>query len=681
MGPVLFASGAAALVYELVWFRRFALLFGSGPVSATLTVSTVFGGLGAGAWLARLPLARADLSPARRYASLEIFVAMWALLLPWLLSILPDAPPSGLGVQLLLVVVLAGPPALAMGASLPVLCAGITRRHWGRLYAWNTAGAVVGTLSVSAILLPLLGVRGAELVGVGLSALAGLLARTLGRSFWSQLEPDPQVPEVKQTSLRTRWGALQSGDRALIAVSIGGFVAMSLEIAWMRLVSILIGPSVHALAWVLAVFLAGIALGAAHRPASPGPIAACRALAALGTLGLAGTWTYGMAPVLLGMLYEQFGPDFMGLTTAALTALAMGGAPLASGVLFSQALSTVQENAANPLGAPPVARVYAFNTLFGVAGAALTGLWGVPTLGIVGCASAVCCVAIVGAALLARRTLWLVPGALLLGLQGEWPERLYAVGLHGRLDEFVDLSPQAIRRFSTEGWDPLFYRDGLTATVAVGRSTRTGNTWLSINGKVDASTGDDMPTQVLSGQLPARMSRSRNRALLVGLASGVTARALLDEGVRHLTVVELEPAVVEASRFFSEVNGQVLQDERLQLVLADGRAVLSRPGPTFDIIVSEPSNPWITGVSNLFTLEYWLAGRSRLSDGGTFCQWIQMYDLDPGDFRSLVATFLAVFPESWLFETVSGSDLLLVGGGEGTLSNLPLDPILGPEGL
>ena len=219
--------------------------------------------------------------------------------------------------------------------------------------------------------------------------------------------------------------------------------------------------------------------------------------------------------------------------------------------------------------------------------------------------------------------------------------------------------------------------------VAVGQSQHSGNRWLAINGKVDASTGADMPTQVLSGQVPVEVFRARHgrapRVLVVGLASGVTAHAALQAGAETVTVIELEPQVVAAAALFSDANGDLLSDPRVQVHTADARSWLRRSEQRFDVIISEPSNPWITGVSNLFTREYWQLAHSRLSDGGVFCQWLQLYALPPAAMRSLVRTFTGVFADAWLYETIPGADALLITGPP--VPGGALRPTLGPAAL
>jgi spermidine synthase len=452
---------------------------------------------------------------------------------------------------------------------------------------------------------------------------------------------------------------------------------MSLQVAWTRLAAVLLGPSIYAFAAVLAVFLSFVAAGAALGRRWTHPKALGTALAALGLLSLVGALLYGQLPVLLGVGFGNVGPEGMMWVSLYLLFFAMAGAPLASGVVFSCALAQAAPSLAEGNPQQVTSRVYGVNTLAGVVGSAATGLWLVPQIGVQGCVTAASCVAFVGAAVLLRRPWPLVVGGILVAVQPQWDGRLYAVGVYNRIAAFSHITPGALRTFADTGWDLLFYEEGRTAAVAVGHSRQSNNRWLSINGKVDASTGVDMPTQILLGTLPVRMAADPKRGLVVGLATGVTAGAMLEAGLEELVVVELEPAVVAASRFFDHVSGAPLEDPRTRLVLEDARAVLGREGPLFDVIVSEPSNPWITGVSNLFTREYWVLGKARLAPGGVFCQWVQLYGLQTEEFRAIVHTFSSVFPEVWLFETVPGADVLLVAGGRPGGVDLPaptLDP-------
>ncbi|MCA9573607.1 MAG: hypothetical protein KC656_37490, partial [Myxococcales bacterium] len=189
-----------------------------------------------------------------------------------------------------------------------------------------------------------------------------------------------------------------------------------------------------------------------------------------------------------------------------------------------------------------------------------------------------------------------------------------------------------------------------------------------------------MPTQLLVSLLPLAYADRRAETCVIGLASGITAGAVtLYEDVERVDVVELEPATVPAARIFTPWNFGLLDDPRTRLILDDGRNhVLRAPPEAYDVLVSEPSNPWITGVSNLFTAEFFALGRERVRPGGTWGQWVQLYGLGPDEVRALVRTFQHVFPDTWLFETIPGSDALLLGRSAGAGLPIPHDLPLAP---
>ena len=204
-----------------------------------------------------------------------------------------------------------------------------------------------------------------------------------------------------------------------------------------------------------------------------------------------------------------------------------------------------------------------------------------------------------------------------------------------------------------------YYKEGAAGTVSVRRVA--GARSLAIDGKVDASNGADMLTQRLLGLLPTMLHAGPRDALVIGLGSGVTADAVLaSDEIRHLDVVEISPEVVEASAYFVRENHDVLRKPAVRLLVGDGRSHLRLSARQYDVIVSEPSNPWMAGVSALFTREFFAAARARLRSGGIFCQWTHTYEIADSDLQSIVATFASVFPDGtmWL---VGEGDLLLIG--------------------
>ena len=210
----------------------------------------------------------------------------------------------------------------------------------------------------------------------------------------------------------------------------------------------------------------------------------------------------------------------------------------------------------------------------------------------------------------------------------------------------------------------LFYEEGLTANVLVARQPSTDNVWLSIDGKIDASSRSDLATQLLLGHLPMvwrTAGPDEASAAVIGYASGITTGAVTRHAPARVAAVEIEPAVIRASVLFDDVNHAPLEDPAVRLVESDGRTFLAADGDPYDVIVSEPSNPWMTMAANLFTREFFEAGRGRLAPGGVFSQWIQLYGMRPEDLRSLVATFAAAFPRVAMFWGIPGRDLVLLG--------------------
>jgi len=658
---LVFGSGAAALAMETLWMRRLALEGGSTGLATTATLAVYMGALGLAAWWAP----RLHPGGRRIYGWLELLVAGWVILATPLVDALAQhlSGPPLLRVGVLALVLL-GLPGCLHGATLPLLARDCdSRAEVAGLYAWNTAGAVAGTLLWTFVVLPATTVRVAEWSTALLAAVVGVVALS-----GAERKAGP-VPRM--AGGRVPWRP------ALVAMVAGG-VALAVEVCGARVAALLVGGSVYAFALVLATFLAGIALGSAvFRGAALPPSRPLAAMAVL-VVGFVAAWR--LLPHGVALVWTVGGEWLWLPGTVGLFALTLGPVAFASGATFTACLEAARAETGRATGV-----VLAFNTVGSVVGASVAGLVGLPTIGVWGTAMA----AAMGAAVVAglsgvRRARLLAVGAVGLAVVvPRWDPALYAVGLGLRVSEFADLSPRAVERFAHEGWELLDYTDGVSTTVAVGRSTSSGNIWLSLNGKVDASTGRDMATQELSGVLPVQVAAPHHpapEAVVVGLASGVTAARTLSSGASSVTVLEIEPAVVDAARFFADANDHLLDDPRATIEVVDARAWLAADGPKVPVLISEPSNPWLTGVSNLFTQEYWQLTRARLAPNGVFCQWVQLYALPPEAFQGLVRTFLSVYPRAWLFESIPGADALLIAAPE-LPADLALEPTLGPEEL
>ncbi|MCK6511822.1 fused MFS/spermidine synthase [Myxococcota bacterium] len=319
-----------------------------------------------------------------------------------------------------------------------------------------------------------------------------------------------------------------------------------------------------------------------------------------------------------------------------------------------------------PLGSE-VGRLYALNTLGAIVGSASVGFVWIPWLGVQGSLGWVAFGYGLWSLLLwseeaEERGFWralsLTSGLMVMGVVWFWtpawsPHRM-SLGLF-RVAHLKRMTEEALRQPAPV----LFYREGLHTTVTVERfGPHIGQ---KVNGKTDASTASDMPTQILSGALPLLLHPKAREVAVIGWGSGVTVGSVLQFPVKRVIAIELEPAVVEGAKFFAPWNHQPERDPRLQIRLDDGRNFLAVSREHFDVLISEPSNPWMSGVSALFTVEFFQLARARLRRDGILCQWVQLYELSPDNIRALLHSVARVFPHVYLFALSRRSrDTLLI---------------------
>jgi spermidine synthase len=201
----------------------------------------------------------------------------------------------------------------------------------------------------------------------------------------------------------------------------------------------------------------------------------------------------------------------------------------------------------------------------------------------------------------------------------------------------------------------------------VHQSLKSDVRFFSVNGKTDGGTGGDMATQILVGQLPVMLHPRPDDVLVVGLGTGITLKALGSHPTKKITCVEISPEVVKAERYFREDNGYALKDPKVTLVVNDGRNHLFTRPHTYDVIISQPSNPWQTGNANLFTDDFYRLAARRLKKGGIFSQWIGLYDITPENLKTASRTFMNTFPNVLVFK--SHANLILIG----SMERVPID--------
>ena len=703
-----FLSGASGLIFEVIWTRMFSLVFGATTLAISTVLTAFMGGLALGSYLSGRYADRIN-DTLKVYALAEAGIGLCALAVPlvvgefhslnsYLHTTFPGSPAMLGGVRFLASAAVMVIPTTLMGATLPLLSRYFIQTDMeqakigfrvGTLYAVNTFGAVLGTFLGGFVLLPNLGLSLTNTIA-GCTNLVLAVVVFVAYQIRRRL-PAPQPMSEEVASLLEEFSNVpavkpvvppRARTAALVAFGLSGGVAMVYQVIWTRTLSMTMGSSVYSFTIVLVAFLIGLAGGAAvlarlaSKTRNPVGWLAVNHLAIVVLVGCSFLLADRLPLVFLffiknstmnadTVMWAHFG---MALTTMLPATFAMGGIFPLTIRIYSSDLPRVGKDVGN---------VYSINTVGAIVGSFLAGFVVIPVLQLQPGTFAAACLNLVAAVVLG----WLAP----------WPRsrRLLVCGAAvalvvaalllpgwdiGRLSAGLFRLSIARNVLSVGKWEEggtlVYHKDGVCTSVTV--EHWAGDHYsLKNNGKVDASTGDDMPTQISVGLLPLVMHPGtptlRPKVALVGYASGVTAGAILQFPVARLDVVELEPAIIEASRYFDHVNNRPLDDKRLRLISDDGRNFLAAGKEKYDVIINEPSNPWITGVSNLFTREYFEIGRRRLAKDGIFITWAQMYEISPRSIKTIYRTFAEVFPYVTAFSAESlSSDTFLIG------SNKPL---------
>ena len=709
-----FLSGASGLVFELLWTRMLSLVFGSTTLAISTVLSAFMGGLGLGSWLAGKYADKLK-HPVRAYAMAEAGIGIWALLVPWLvghydplnrwlwstfgdhyslLSLLRFVASAAL---LLL-------PTTLMGATLPILARVVLDRpgalrkvggNLGTLYALNLFGALVGSFLAGFVLLSSVGLANTNRIAASVNILLAIgifiLARWQSRFFAPRKQDlDELIANASdEVHLPAELAPVQVSAAArrvvLVGFAVSGATAMIVQVLWTRSLAVLIGSSIYSFTIILLAFLVGLGGGSAwfgrvgDRFRNP-----VRALAwvHLGTVFALGSSYLLMdkLPFVFAWLLAStsFGPSAVQVCQFVLACLVILPATLLMGAVFPLTMRVATGNV-DAVGRD-VGRAYAVNTIGAILGSFLSGFVVLPALGL----QRGIYLAVASLALLVVALFWFAPEVSKRQRATGITLALFAIAVGPLLPTWnltsfsqgffrVSIARDYVERKNAhKEWkrpELVFYEDGVATTVTVEKWGKTYS--LKNNGKVDASSEVDMPTQVSVGLLPMLLTTNPNpRVALIGFGSGVTAGSIAQAPLASLEVVELEPAVYRASKFFEHVNNKPLTDPKITARVGDGRNFLSQRTDTFDVIVSEPSNPWITGVSNLFTREYFQSIKRRLAPGGVFCQWAQLYEMAPWNVKAIYKTLASEFPYLTVFSAEDlSSDTILIG----SMQPLPLD--------
>jgi spermidine synthase len=672
-GILFFLSGAATLAYEVVWVKLLTLQFGSAAWSISTVVASFMAGLGAGgAWAGR----RADRirRPLRAYALLELGIALFGVVsVPLLRNMAGVLDPlyhltDGyfslfVLLQFLLSFAMLAVPTFLMGASLPLLIVAVTeeaafRRSVALFYGINTLGAAAGTLVAGLVLMPVLGISDTVWIAVA----AGVLVAAGGYLLDLRMGPREVSEEYRRPAASTRTPRL-----LLAAVAMAGCLGLFYQIAWTRLLIPVVGSSVYAFTIILTTVLLGIGVGSLLAAVPSFRESSCwRAVAvALGVgscSALAGLFAVNELPGMFTAMAQGTGDRtwLLFLSQGVLAASIVLVPACAMGAVLPLGIAAWRSEVGSRGWA--VGGMYAANTIGAIVGSVLAGFAFLPWLGATGSIR-------LGATLGMVVTVVL----FLLDRTSAQRQRLGWAGLcAAMLAAFAFALPQidvknlqqgVFRRLqANEEHSPLgnfllYTREGTNATVTVFRTRNS--TVLKVNGKADASTGEDMDSQYLLGHLPMFLHPGPQEVCIIGYGSGATVYATATHpNVTAVDVVEIEQAVLDASEYFNSVNHGILEDSRVRLYTEDGRNFLRHQKKTYDVILSQPSNPWIAGISSLFTTEYYRAASARLKPGGLFCQWMQAYETSAETVRVVLHTLASEFPYVAVFKV--SDDLICV---------------------
>jgi predicted membrane-bound spermidine synthase len=669
------ASGFAGLIYESVWTHYLKLFLGHAAYAQSLVLAVFMGGMAAGAtYCGRLSARLAN--PLAGYALVEAAIGFAALVFHPLFVGLTDwsydqlLPSLGsewlaLAAKLSLSCLLILPQSVLLGMTFPLMSAGLVRAHRGTpgesvamLYFTNSLGAAAGVLTSGFVLIAWMGLPGTL-------HTAGVLNLLIAAVVWFLARPARHGSIEKSAAARTDLRLL------LLAVALlTGLASFIYEISWIRMLSLVLGASTHSFELMLATFILGLALGglAVRRraDASPEPVRllawvqVAMGLAALATLPVYDFTFVLMEALLGGLARTETGYVLFNVSGAAISGLVMLPATFLAGMTLPLITAALLRRGA---GEAAIGQVYAANTLGAITGVIAAVHVGLPLLGLKGTLIAGALVDVVlGLVLLhflGRRFLPVAAAcgapflAVAIGVELDVHKMTAGVFRHGELQTAHDASI-------------LFARDGKTATVHLVKYPDA--TSLRTNGKSDGSInmdaagvrGSDEITMVLTAALPLALRPETRTAAVIGIGTGLTTHTLLQSlDIERVETVEIEAAMAEAARGFMPRNSGAFADPRGAILIDDAKSFFSTRNRRYDLVISEPSNPWVSGVSSLFTREFYRRIRKHLNPGGMLVQWFQLYEID----ASLVATVLgalgAEFPHYAVF-AASDYDLLIM---------------------
>lgn len=680
---MLFVSGQAALIYQVAWMRELRLVFGATTAAVAAVLAIFMAGLGLGSavlgrWADRSP------NPLKFYGQLETVIALVVATSPLLVELaaksyfgLGGQQSLGVGgatiVRLLLATLVLGLPTFLMGGTLPAAVRSVTavgdvrRRALAVLYGVNTLGAVCGAFVATFWALELLGTRATLWFGCALNFLIGLLALMLSRSVAPFAATPDEAGEVEAAPDR-------GAGFVYVTAAVVGFAFFTLELVWYRMLGPILGGTTFTFGLILCVALLGIAIGGAAyhfvfrwvRPSWSVLAITCAAEAMLAALPLA----LGDRLAIFAGRWNMYSYSFAELVAGWFVVMSIVVLPVAlvSGLQFPLLVAMLGHGRAGV--SRQLGMAYAWNTLGAIAGSLVGGFGSLPLLTAPGAWRAVVLLLVVLSAFQALRS-WraarwqnaVVAALMLLAIVFTLRQGPTAVWRHGGIGAGRASVPPPEAPNGVQLWlnelrrSVVWEAEGVESSIAI--TAADGESFV-VNGKNDGNAIGDAGTQIGVAILAAALHPEPKTALVIGLGTGESAGWLASmPTIERVDVVELEPAIDEMARRSSDLNCDVLHHPKVHRIYNDGRELMLSTDQKYDVIISEPSNPYRAGVASLYTQEFYRAALDRLTPHGLFIQWVQAYEVDGATVHSVLATARSVFEHVEVWQSIPG-DLQLV---------------------
>ncbi|MDQ1337737.1 MAG: hypothetical protein QG617_704, partial [Campylobacterota bacterium] len=672
----LLLSGASALIYQVLWVRLLGLSIGSTTISISIVLAVFFLGLGVGSYFAGSIIKRFK-NALKIYLFAEAGIALSAIvLLPILLnldyylSLLPIVE-AGLGLKFFVVTLLLFVPTFLIGTTFPLLV-GVAinnKKEIGselaHFYAFNSAGAVIGALCSAILFIPYFGLDGTSYIAASLNifiVLSGfVLYKAINSSNNTILESSLNTQESKDVN-----------NKALVVLFVTGLSAMATEIGWMKFLIVYTGNTIYGFSLILSMFIAGVTIGSF--------MAKSRTLSNINPekflffgLILLGVALFG-ARAGLGVfpeIYEQLNSwqvDAFVYRWSKYLAMFLILLPstLLFGLLFPIALKYYSSNIATLHSY--VGRAYAVNIVAGIIGSIIAGFWIIPYFSTDILLTAMALPVLLSSFVFVKniKTTSILAGFLVIfiGLSN------YLAHIDYRA--MVNIVQQ--RDFKTHSYSPKstihYLKEGQTGII--GLYSYDDNPCimrLFNNGMneswVDICNGNNLLlSEFLLGEIPLFLNPSAKKAFVIGYGGGITVKALGMSELESIDAVELEPAVLDAMRTLYDNRLPTDNDKRVSVTINDARNTLLMSKESYDIIVSQPSHPWLSGASNIMNRDFFEIVKSRLSQNGINGQWVPLFKIDVATLRSIIKAYTDTFTYVVSFVNVGTRDFLMFGSNK-----------------